>query len=153
MRRGWKPQDINKVATLGTVSRPRWWHQINPDTDRKNTDFGRNSGKPSQRENNNFENKHDVSDFLFTRHVAARAVCALFAFPPCQHLHAGVMSCPSAELSKHSVMNAAANQDSDRTVMLLQPADITGQTPGGALLTHRTLRDGFIFPSFSNIFI
>lgn len=54
VRRGWKPQDINTVATLGTVSRPRWWHQINPDTDRKNTDFGRNWGKPSQRENNNF---------------------------------------------------------------------------------------------------
>lgn len=50
-------------------------------------------------------------------------------------------------------MNAAANQDSDRTVMLLQPADITGQTPGGVLLTHRTLRDGFIFPSFSPIYL
>lgn len=69
-------------------------------------------------------------------------------FPPPQHLHRGVTSCPSAELfipSKHSVIDAAANQDSDHTVMLLQPTEAVSQILSGALLPHKTHSDDSVF--------
>lgn len=68
----------------------------------------------------------------------------LYKHPPPEHLHRGVTSCPSAELfvpSKHSMIDAAANQDSDHTVMLLQPTDTTSQIQTGGLLLHTTLSD------------
>lgn len=69
-------------------------------------------------------------------------------FPPPQHLRRGMTSCPSAELfipSKHSVIDAAANQDSDHTVMLLQLTEAVSQILTGALLPHKTHFDDSVF--------
>lgn len=66
-------------------------------------------------------------------------VCVLCMFPPLQHLHRGVNSCPSAELlvpSKHSVIDATVNQGSDHTEMSLQPIDTTSQIPPGGSPPH-----------------
>lgn len=40
-----------------------------------------------------------------------------------------------------AVIDAGANQDSDHTVMLLQPTDAASQIPTGGLLPHTTLSD------------
>lgn len=73
-------------------------------------------------------------------------VCVLCVPPPSQHLRRGVTSCLSAELlvpSKHSVIDAAANQDGDHTAMLLRPT--VSQIPTGAFPSHEALSDDSVF--------
>lgn len=97
-------------------------------------------------------NKHSSDYAVFMKIVIISIseniyVCVfMFTFP--QHLHIGVTSCPSAELlvpSKHSVIDAAANQDNDHTAELLEPT--SAQIPMGG-----SLRVAFLY-SFHYLFI